>query len=155
MDSFWPNFSHGASGLITLFVRQLDSLDFHLDNFARRLCLTFVGAEVVIKKLAAPHYLHVLRVVWRNAIVLAHTIRILPILFLVYPIRLDWSIAGLIPGLFMLSGSVFVIVYFLGMLSSMFRDLPPIVNSIFVVSVYITPVMRALTLINDRDFSHL
>jgi len=45
-------------------------------------CMGFIGAEGIIKQLPIPLFVHILRMIWRNMIIFAHNIVILPIVFL-------------------------------------------------------------------------
>ena len=63
-------------------------------------CLGFVAAEGVIKQLPLPLFIHVLRVVWRNFLILAHNIVIFPIVLIAVGKPLSFEALLCLPGLF-------------------------------------------------------
>lgn len=104
-------------------------------------CQTYIQAGPFLKQAPFPKMVFVLRVVWRNLIMLAHNV---PIVFLVLGftsgltvIRFGWLLFGL--AIF----SVFSIlmVSILGLVAARFRDVPMIVTSAMQIAFFVTPVM--------------
>lgn len=118
-------------------------------------CMTFISSEAMIRQLNLPHYLYVVRTVWRNLVSVGHNLVILPGVLLVFWKFPGWSLLGLIPGLALLTINVGWVVWALGMLSARFRDMPPIVSSLITIFFYVTPVMWYPTLIENNSLAHL
>ncbi|WP_426110393.1 ABC transporter permease [Massilia sp. PWRC2] len=104
-------------------------------------CLSFVAAEGVIKQLPLPLFIHVLRVIWRNFLILAHNIIIFPLVLLAVgkPVGMEafLSIAGLLVVIVNLTWMILI----LAILCARYRDLPQIVNSALQIVFYLTPIM--------------
>ena len=45
-------------------------------------CTGFISAEGIIKQLPIPLFVHILRMIWRNVLILGHNIVIFPLVFL-------------------------------------------------------------------------
>ena len=65
-------------------------------------CHSFIGAEGIIKQLPIPLFVHVLRVIWRNVIVLAHNFVIFPVVLVSFSMGVNQNILFVIPGFFLL-----------------------------------------------------
>jgi ABC-type polysaccharide/polyol phosphate export permease len=101
----------------------------------------FTLAESMIKQLPLPKVVYIVQVVWRNLIVSAHNIVILPVVILIVGAPMSWAIllwpAGVILTVTALSGLALA----LGVVATRFRDLPPIVSAILTVGFYVSPVI--------------
>ena len=47
-------------------------------------CFCFIESEAIIKQLPIPLFVHVLRVIWRNALILLHNALIVPSIFVIF-----------------------------------------------------------------------
>ncbi len=104
-------------------------------------CTGFIAAEEIIKQLPIPLSLHILRVVWRNTIILAHNAVIFPILLLVLERPIGVVALLALPGFFLLLLNLTWIALFLGIICARYRDLPQIVASVLQIVFYLTPIM--------------
>jgi ABC-type polysaccharide/polyol phosphate export permease len=104
-------------------------------------CHGFIGADAVIKQLPIPLATHVLRVMWRNIIMLAHNIVILPIVFLVFLKPASWTIFLVVPGLLLLFANLAWVCLILATVCARYRDIPQIISSVLQVCFYVTPIM--------------
>jgi lipopolysaccharide transport system permease protein len=104
-------------------------------------CDSFIAAESIIKQLPIPLFVHVLRMVWRNALILAHNIVIFPLVLLAVgrPIGLLALLA--IPGFLVAVANLTWVALLLGVLCARYRDLSQIVASLLQVLFYLTPIM--------------
>jgi ABC-type polysaccharide/polyol phosphate export permease len=103
----------------------------------------FVAAEGIIKQSPIPLTIYIYRVLWRNIIILMHNVIVVIVLF---PFVRTFSpslsgILALAAGLTIVVGNLFVICLILALLSTRFRDLPPIITSLMQVLFYVTPVL--------------
>lgn len=104
-------------------------------------CLSFVNAEGMIKQLSLPLSVHMARVVWRNMLILAHNLVIIPLLFLVMGISFGWSLLLSVPGLVILTLNLTWMALVLGLVCTRYRDLPQVVASLMQVAYFLTPIM--------------
>jgi lipopolysaccharide transport system permease protein len=104
-------------------------------------CLGFISAEAVIKQLPIPLFVHILRLVWRNMLILGHNIVIFPIVFVFFGRPLTISALAALPGLTLLVANLCWIALILAIISARYRDLPQVVASVLQVFFYLTPIM--------------
>jgi ABC-type polysaccharide/polyol phosphate export permease len=103
-------------------------------------CATFTGAQDVIQQVPMPFSVQAYRVVYRNLIVLAHNVVIIPFGQILFHVPVDWRLIEIVPGLALLSLNGLWISLLLGMISTRFRDVPPIVNNVVQVLFFLTPI---------------
>lgn len=118
-------------------------------------CMTFIASEAMIKQLNLPHYLYVVRTVWRNLVSAGHNLVLLPLVLLFFYRFPGLTLMGVVPGLIVLVLNISWIVWLLGMMSSRFRDMPQIVSSLLTVAFYVTPVMWYPKLIENNALAHV
>lgn len=104
-------------------------------------CQTYIAADAFLKQTAYPKMVFVLRVVWRNLILLAHNA---PIALLVLWWTGTWTAVR--PGWFLLglaitALSACLLVALLGALAARFRDVPMMITSLMQLAFFVTPVM--------------
>ena len=104
-------------------------------------CQTFLSAEGIIQTVPLPYSVHAYRAVFRNLIVLAHSVIIIPIGLLIFQIPIDWRILEIIPALILYTVNGIWISIFFGMLSARFRDVPPIVANFTQILFFLTPII--------------
>ena len=61
-------------------------------------CETFLREQSVIQQVPIPFSIHAYRVVYRNFIVFAHNLVIVPLGLVIFEIPLDWSLLGAVAG---------------------------------------------------------
>src|SRR5438132_1419313 len=88
-----------------------------------------------------PFSIQAYRNVCRNFIVLAHNLVIVPIGLVVFAVPLDWYVLEVIPGFVLLAINGLWISILLGLVSTRFRDVPPIVASFLQVLFFMTPII--------------
>lgn len=101
----------------------------------------FIAAESIIKQLPIPLFVHVMRMMWRNLLILAHNIVIFPLVLIAVGKPLGWVALLSIPGLALTVLNLAWIALLLGILCARYRDLPQIVASVLQVVFYVTPIM--------------
>ena len=104
-------------------------------------CAAFTANESFLKQLAVPKSSFVLRLIWRNLLMFAHhmVIYIPVVLIFAVPVKLTvlWAVVGLV--LICITG--YWVALFLGMICARFRDIPPLVNSLLQVALFVSPIM--------------
>jgi len=112
-------------------------------------CDTFMREQNVIQQVPIPFSIHAYRNVCRNFIVLAHNFIIVPIGLIAFAIPIDWGVLSIIPALLLLAVNSLWVSILLGLVSTRFRDLPPIVSSILQILFLVTPILWPIELLGD------
>ncbi|MCY4044973.1 MAG: ABC transporter permease [Cellvibrionales bacterium] len=113
-------------------------------------CFVFAESERMIKQIKLPLTLYVCRIVWRNNLVLLHNCLILiPIVFMVHNFQLLPWLTIPFAIVFLSINGVFIGII-LGILSTRYRDLPPIIASIIQVGFFLTPIMWKPEILTSR-----
>ncbi|MDR3213585.1 MAG: ABC transporter permease [Azoarcus sp.] len=113
-------------------------------------CLVFIGSSQLIKQIRMPLTIYVMRMVWRNFIILAHSLPILIILTLCFGYVPGPEIVLLLPGLLLLSANCIWIGIVLGILCTRYRDVQPIIGNLLQVAFFFTPIMWTVDLLKER-----
>lgn len=133
-----------------------------ISTAANEGCNAMIGAGHLIKQIRMPLTAHVLRMVWRNFVILLHSLPVAVLIMIFFGHSLKPEAILLIPGLLVLtlnavwSGIVF------GILCSRYRDVAPIIGNLFQVGFFLTPVFWRAEDLKDRawvaeinPFNHL
>lgn len=113
-------------------------------------CDSFIGSAYLIKQIRMPLTTHVCRIVWRNFIILLHSLPVAIITLIAFG-RWPGVEILLVPfGLFILLLHGVWIGVVLGVLCARFRDIQPIVNSLVQVTFFFTPVMWSPEILKER-----
>jgi lipopolysaccharide transport system permease protein len=115
----------------------------------------FIQAEGMIKQIPLSHLTHLIRVVWRNVLTTAHNIVIFPLVLLAVGAPLTWTILLWPLGVMIAVIGTSGLALFLALLSTRFRDFPPIINSLVTIGFYVTPVIWMPSSLGDKDLAHL
>ena len=104
-------------------------------------CQTYIEANAFLKQTAYPKIAFVLRVVWRNTLMLAHNM-IVVIAVLLWSGHLSgvhWG--SFATALLITFITAILVVAVFGVIAARFRDIPMIVASLMQISFFVTPVM--------------
>lgn len=115
----------------------------------------FISAESVIKQLPIPLFVHIMRLVWRNLLILAHNLVIFPVVMLLVGKPIGWLALLSIPGLALMVINLTWIALLLAILCARYRDIPQIVTSVLQVVFYLTPIMWLPSLLPARAAVYL
>jgi len=127
-------------------------------------CITFTSAEPMIKQLQLPRFTYLLRVVWRNFVILLHNSFVIIVVYLILHKHLEWSAWLSILGLVLITINATWMALILGIICTRYRDMTQIVASIINVAFYITPIMwlpslleghKRFYLLEVNPFNHL
>lgn len=102
-------------------------------------CLT--SQEGVIRQMPLPYTVHALRSVLRNAVIAAHNLPLIGIVFWVFGIGVEWTLLLAIPGLLLVLAAGFAASILLGMVCARFRDIPPIIGSVVQIAFFLSAIM--------------
>ncbi len=114
-------------------------------------CTSITSAESVVRQMPLPYSVHALRTVFRNAVVAAHNLPLIAIVFLIFGVSPGWGALMAIPGLVLLAVNAFWASMLLGLLCARFRDIPPIVGSVVQIAFFVTPVIWKPELIRESQ----
>jgi ABC-type polysaccharide/polyol phosphate export permease len=104
-------------------------------------CGAFAESERIIKQIKIPFSVFVLRVVWRNFIVLMHTIILFIPIAIFFRTSPHFTALLVLPGLAILYINLMWVGVILAVLSTRFRDVQQIVTSVMQIAIFATPVM--------------
>jgi ABC-type polysaccharide/polyol phosphate export permease len=102
---------------------------------------TFVGAAETIRHSPMPLTVQVLRIVWRNILIFAHNVVIVPLVLTYFGIVPHSSAALAVFGLLLLSVNLVSATVILGLLGARFRDVQPIMTSLLQILFFATPIV--------------
>jgi ABC-2 type transport system permease protein/lipopolysaccharide transport system permease protein len=103
-------------------------------------CQTFLSAQNVISQVRMPFTVHAWRTVYRNLIILAHNMVIVPCVLVIFGVPVGWDVVIIVPALAILTINGLWVSVLLGMISARYRDVPPIVMSLVQVIFFVTPI---------------
>jgi ABC-2 type transport system permease protein len=117
----------------------------------------FIANEGLIKHLPAPITIHVMRMVWRQVLFLLHNLAVYVVVLAIFFTSLDepyrmtekgplnpglsWEILLAIPGFVLLAVNAVWIALLFGVISTRFRDIPPVVSSFINLVFFMTPIV--------------
>jgi ABC-2 type transport system permease protein len=105
------------------------------------------GAEVftsnvgLITHLPAPLSVHLYRLVWRQTLFFLHNLVVYAVMLVVFPQPLDWASLLAVPAFALLVVNGLWVALLLGIVTTRFRDLVPITQSITQLLFFLTPIV--------------
>ncbi|MBV7294420.1 ABC transporter permease [Corynebacterium sp. TAE3-ERU12] len=101
----------------------------------------FIENEGLIKQLPSALSVHVYRLVWRQLLFFAHNMIIWVILILIFRPHLSWEFWLAIPALVLLVANGVWVTMFFGIISTRYRDIAPLLDSLIQLVFYMTPIV--------------
>ncbi|ROP39162.1 ABC transporter permease [Saccharothrix texasensis] len=124
----------------------------------------FIANEGLIKHLPAPITVHVLRMVWRQTLFLMHNMVVyLVVLVIFFPTLsesyrmegdkilqpgLSWTVLLAIPALALVVVNAVWVALLFGIISTRFRDIPPVISSFINLIFFMTPIVWHVGVLN-------
>ena len=101
----------------------------------------FIANEGLITHLPSPLSVHLYRLIWRQTLFFLHNLVVYVVMLIVFPQPLSWASLLAIPafGLLIVNGAWAALL--LGIFTTRFRDLTPIVQSIVQLAFFLTPIV--------------
>jgi lipopolysaccharide transport system permease protein len=112
-----------------------------ISGSANEACGAFQESDRIIKQLRIPYSAFVLRVVWRNIIVLLHTITLYIPIALTFSVELRLTGLLALPGLFFLLWNQVWLGIVIAIVSVRYRDVPQLVATALQITMFATPIM--------------
>ncbi len=104
-------------------------------------CTLFINAKENILNLKMNYSFYILRALWRNIIIFAHNILIIPLVFLVFNKQLTITALYFIPGFILLLLNLTWMMFLTAIICTRFRDVSQIVLNIVQILFYLTPII--------------
>ncbi len=104
-------------------------------------CTGFISNSEIILQLDIPFFTYILRVWYRNSVILLHNLVIFPIVLLIFWKSIGISALWVIPGFVLVTLNMTWMALILAILCTRYRDLIQIVQNIMQVMLYVTPIM--------------
>jgi len=104
-------------------------------------CACFTQSDTVIRSVRMPLFVHALRVVVRNLLVLAHNIVVIVAVDLLFQVSPGLLALLALPGMALWLVDSLAVCLMLGAIGARFRDIPPIVASVMQIAFFVTPVI--------------
>lgn len=101
----------------------------------------FIANEGLIKHLPSPLSVHVYRLVWRQALLFGHNMLVYLVMLVIFPQPLSWTVLVAVPAFLLLMVNGAWIALLLGIVTTRFRDLTPITQSIVQLMFFMTPIV--------------
>jgi len=101
----------------------------------------FIANEGLIKHLPAPLSVHVYRLVWRHTLFFAHNMAVYAVMLFVFPQALKWTAVAVVPALVLLALNGAWVALSVGIITTRFRDILPITQSIVQLMFFLTPIV--------------
>ena len=110
----------------------------------------FIANEGLIKQLPAPLSVHVYRLVWRQILFFAHNLIVYAVMFVFFPQPLNWGSLLAIPAFVLLAVNGAWVALLLGIVTTRFRDLAPITQSLVQLLFFLTPIVWMYDVLRDN-----
>lgn len=101
----------------------------------------FIANEGLIRHLPAPLTVHVYRLIWRQSLFFVHNLAVYAVMLVVFPQPLDWRSLIAIPAFLLLGINGAWAALLLGIVTTRFRDLTPITQSVVQLMFFLTPIV--------------
>ena len=104
-------------------------------------CLAYIEAQHYLKQVKMPWSVFVLRVMYRQFIILCHNIAIFPIIACILQISFNWNFVWLFPAFALLLITLFALGIIISIFCARFRDMTPVVSSLTQLMFFVTPII--------------
>jgi len=101
----------------------------------------FIANEGLIKQLPAPLSVHVYRLTWRQVLFFGHNLIVYLVMLVIFPQSLGWASLTALPAFVLLAVNGAWVALLLGIVTTRFRDLAPIIQSVVQLLFFLTPIV--------------
>ena len=115
-------------------------------------CNIFIASSSLIKQIDLPLTVYACRAVWRNFIILLHSLPIVIFSLLIFGEMPNEEIFLLPFGLALLMLNAVWVTVALGILCARYRDVLPIVSNFIQIAFFFTPIMWSPDILNGRSW---
>ncbi|MFC7343845.1 ABC transporter permease [Saccharopolyspora griseoalba] len=110
----------------------------------------FIRNEGMIKQMPAPVTVHVLRTVWREFLLFLHNLVVYLGLLVIFRPPVDWTVLLALPAILLLVLNAGWVVLLLGVASTRFRDIPPVVGSVMQLLFFLSPIVWPVSVLEEN-----
>jgi len=104
-------------------------------------CTVFILSEGYIKQMRLPLSIYVLRMVWKNLIILAHNFVVVVLVIAFFPPKIGVQLLVFPLAVFVFAANALWVGILLGMVCARFRDVALMLTNLMQVAFFVTPVM--------------
>jgi ABC-type polysaccharide/polyol phosphate export permease len=115
-------------------------------------CSAFVDGGGIIKQIRLPYSLYVLRVVWRNIIIVFHTIVLIVPIEIIFQLKVSWVDLLVLPGLLIVFANQIWVGVVVAVLSTRYRDIVQLIATTIQIAMFATPIMWPVSSIGEARF---
>lgn len=101
----------------------------------------FISNEGLIKHLPAPISVHIYRLIWRQSLFFVHNLAVYGLMLLFFDVPLSWASLLAVPAFAVLVLNGTWAALLVGIVSTRFRDIPPVTQSIVTLMFFMTPIV--------------
>lgn len=101
----------------------------------------FIANEGLIKHLPSPISVHIYRLVWRQALFFVHNLAVYAVMVIAFDVEVGWASLLAIPAFALLVLNGVWAALLVGIVSTRFRDIPPVTQSIVQLMFFMTPIV--------------
>ncbi len=112
-----------------------------LNTLVTEACTCFTQAEGMIRAVRMPLFLHAMRLLVRNVLVLAHNVVVIVAVDIIFSVWPGWHALLVLPGFAIWTVDGLAVGLLLGAFCARFRDIGPIVASVMMIAFFLTPVI--------------
>lgn len=120
-----------------------------MSNILMESSRVFIDSKSMILETNVPILSHIVRVFWRNLIILMHNILILPFIYIIFQIEINFNVLQVIPAMLILILYLIGPAIILSIICLRFRDFANIFENILQIGFYLTPIIWMLDSINS------
>jgi lipopolysaccharide transport system permease protein len=113
-------------------------------------CGNLTGSEGIIRQMPLPYTIHVLRCLFRNALIAAHNLPLIVVVFAMFGLLPGPEALLSLVGLALIALNAFALALLLGMVCARFRDVPQIVASVMQLAFLLSPIIWKPELLQGR-----
>lgn len=111
-----------------------------------------ISAGSLIKQVPMPVSVHLLRVVWRNTIILFHSLPVVLVLMIALGGEISVDFLYSILGLLIMALNLIWMSLVISISCARFRDIIPLMSNIVQVAFFFTPIMWSIDLLNGNEW---
>jgi ABC-type polysaccharide/polyol phosphate export permease len=115
-------------------------------------CGTFIDNGAIIKQISLPFTLYVLRCVWRNIIILLHSVVLIVPIAVIFRLHVSWSDLLVLPGVLLVFVNQIWVGIVVAVLSTRYRDVAQLIATTIQIAVFATPIMWPVSSLGDARF---
>ncbi len=126
-------------------------------------CSVFISQSMIIRNVRVSYFTHVMTMISRNLIIMIHNAIVIIAIFILCNKNIHFEILWVFPGIILLILNGFWVSIFLGILSTRYRDITPIVTNLLTLIMMATPIMwkadmiqgSRRAIVNFNPFAHM